>query len=61
VGGALVVNSPSIEIEAESEIKIVCGGSSITIKTDSIEVKSPALPAPGATIAKDGGKIQHNP
>ncbi len=61
VGGAFVVNSPAIEIEAESEIKIVCGGSSITIKTDSIEVKSPALPAPGATIAKDGGKIQHNP
>lgn len=61
VGGAFLVTTPTIEIEAESEIKIVCGGSSITIKSDSIEIKSPAIPAPGATIAKDGGKIQHNP
>jgi type VI secretion system secreted protein VgrG len=61
VGGALIVNAPSIEIEAESEIKIVVGGSSITITSSSIEVKSPAIPAPGATIAKGGGQIHHNP
>lgn len=61
VGGAFIMNSPSIEIEAESEIKIVCGGTSLTITGSCIELKSPAVPQPAAMIASDGATIHHNP
>ena len=61
VGGAFIANSPSILIEADNEIKLVCGGSSITITSSSIEVKSASLASPGATVKKDGSAIHHNP
>lgn len=60
VGGAFLGNAPSIEIEAESEISILCGGSSITIKGSSVEVKAPTIAAPGATIKKKASTIKHN-
>jgi type VI secretion system secreted protein VgrG len=60
VGGALLANAPTIEIEADSEISITCGGSSLTIKSGSVEVKAPTLASPGATITKKGSTIKHN-
>lgn len=60
VGGAFLGNAPSIEIEAKSEISIMCGGSSITIKSSSVEVKAPLIAAPGATVKKKGSVIKHN-
>lgn len=60
VGGAFIGNAPNIEIEADNEISITCGGSSLTIKSGSIEVKSPSLASPGATISKTGSKVEHN-
>lgn len=60
VGGAFLANAPSIEIEGESEISIRVGGSSLTIKSSSIEVKAPAIAAPAGTITKTASKIEHN-
>lgn len=61
VGGAFIGNAPEILIEAENEISITCGGSSLVIKDGSIEIKAPSLASPGATITKDGSNIHHNP
>lgn len=61
VGGAFLVNSPTIEFEAESEISIVCGGSSIKISSSSIEVSAPAIAMPAGSIAKSASQVQHNP
>lgn len=61
VGGALATTAPSIEVSADEEIKLVVGGSSITIKKDEIEVKSAALASPGAMIVEKGSKVAHNP
>jgi type VI secretion system secreted protein VgrG len=61
VGGAMMANSPTITIEADSEIKVTVGGSSLTISSSSIELKSPSLASPGATIDKEGSVIHHNP
>ncbi len=61
VGGALSTTAPSIEVSADEEIKLVVGGSSITIKKDEIEVKSAALASPGAMIVEKGAKVAHNP
>jgi type VI secretion system secreted protein VgrG len=61
VGGAMIANGPTISLEAEEEIKITVGGSSLTIAKSSIELKAPSLASPGATIAKDGSAIHHNP
>jgi type VI secretion system secreted protein VgrG len=60
IGGAFLANAPSIEIEADSEISIRVGGASLTIKSSSVEVKAPAIMAPGATIKKKASKIEHN-
>lgn len=60
VGGAFVGTAPDIEIEAESEISIVCGASSLTIKPGSIELRSVAVPMLAAAIAKLGGQVHHN-
>ncbi|WP_437765655.1 type VI secretion system tip protein TssI/VgrG [Sorangium sp. So ce764] len=60
VGGAMLANAPTIEIEAESEISFRVGGASLTIKPSSVEVKAPAIAAPGATITKKASKIEHN-
>ena len=61
VGGALIANAPNIYLEASSEISITVGGSSLTIKDGSIEVKAPAIATPGATVGKDGSAVHHNP
>jgi type VI secretion system secreted protein VgrG len=61
VGGVMMVNSPTITIEADNQIKILVGGSSLTMTSSSIEFKSPSLASPGATVDKDGSTIHHNP
>lgn len=60
VGGAFLANAPEIEIEGESEISIRCGGSSLTIKPGSVEIKAPLIAAPGAQITKKASTIKHN-
>ncbi|KYF49760.1 hypothetical protein BE04_24705 [Sorangium cellulosum] len=60
VGGAFLANAPSIEVEADDEISFRVGGSSLVIKSGSIEVKGPTLASPGAVIDKKAGNIRHN-
>ncbi len=60
VGGAFLANAPTIDVKADSEISIRCGGSSIKITAGSIEIKSPLVASPGATVAKDGSTIKRN-
>jgi type VI secretion system secreted protein VgrG len=60
VGGAFVADAPSIDIEADSEIVIRCGASSITIHSSSVEIKSPLLASPGANVDKGASTINHN-
>ena len=60
VDGARLANAPTVEMEADSEISFRVGGASLTIKPSSVEVKAPAIAAPGATITKKASKIEHN-
>lgn len=60
IGGAFLANAPSIEIEADTEISIRCGGSSLSIKPGSVEVKAPSLASPGAVITKKASQVNHN-
>jgi type VI secretion system secreted protein VgrG len=61
VGGAFMGNAPKVVIEADSEISLRCGGSSIKITSGCIEIKSPTLASPGAMFNKKAGNIHHNP
>jgi type VI secretion system secreted protein VgrG len=60
VGGAFLGNAPTIEIEAESEISVRCGGASLTITSGRVEVKAPTLASPAAKIDKGASAIEHN-
>lgn len=60
VGGAFLGNAPTIEIEADTEISIRCGGASISIKPGSVEFKAPTLASPAAKINKGASAIHHN-
>jgi type VI secretion system secreted protein VgrG len=61
VGAAMVGAAPTIEIVAEEQITIVCGATSLTIKKDEIELKSPMIASPAPMIVTKGSKVQHNP
>ncbi len=61
VGAAFNGTAPSIEIVAESEIAIVCGGSTITIKGSEIAIKTAALAITGPLVSSDGATVKHNP
>jgi type VI secretion system secreted protein VgrG len=61
VGGAFLGNGPKVVIEADSEISLRVGGSSIKITSSCIEIKSPSLASPGAMFNKKAGNIHHNP
>jgi type VI secretion system secreted protein VgrG len=60
IGGAFIGNAPSVSITADSEISIVAGGASLTIKPGSVEVKAPAIALPAGTIDTGGSTIEHN-
>ena len=60
VGGAMLGNAPTIEIEADSAITIRCGATSISITSGSVEFKSPTLLSPAAKIDKGASTIHHN-
>ncbi len=61
VGGAFMATAPQIQIEGKSEISIVCGGSTITIKSGSVEIKAPTLACAGPMITNSGATVKHNP
>lgn len=61
IGAALLATAPKIEIEGKSEITIVCGGSTLTIKSGSVEVKSPTIACAGPMITNTGATVKHNP
>lgn len=61
VGAALTAVAPEIEISAESEISIVCGGATITIKSSEVSVKAPMLAITGPMVVLDGATVKHNP
>jgi type VI secretion system secreted protein VgrG len=61
VGAAFNGTAPSIEIVAESEISIVCGGSTITIKGSEVSIKTAALAITGPLVSSDGATVKHNP
>ena len=60
VGAAFNGTAPSIEIVAESEIAIVCGGSTITIKGSEIAIKTAALAVTGPIVSSNGATVKHN-
>lgn len=61
VGAALSATAPQIEILAESEITIACGGATITIKSSEVSIKAPALAISGPVISSSGAQVKHNP
>ncbi len=61
IGAACSATAPSIEIEGESEITIVCGGTTLTVKSDGVELKTPLLSCAGAMITISGALVKHNP
>jgi type VI secretion system secreted protein VgrG len=50
-----------IEMEAKEEITIVCGKSTITLKSDGVEVNSAAITCTGPMIVNTGAQVKHNP
>lgn len=60
VGAAFNGTAPSIEIVAESEIAIVCGGSTITIKGGEVSIKTAALAVAGPMVSSNGATVKHN-
>lgn len=61
VGGAMVMAGPKITIEAKSKLVIKVGGTTLTMTPSKIHIKSPSIASPGATIAKTGSTVNHNP
>ncbi|MBX3222295.1 MAG: type VI secretion system tip protein VgrG [Labilithrix sp.] len=61
VGAALTATAPAVEIVAESEITIACGGATITIKSSEVSVKAPTLAIAGPLISSSGAQVKHNP
>lgn len=61
VGGAMVMAGPKVVIEAKDKLVIKVGGTTLTMTPSKIHLKSPSLASPGATIAKSGSTIDHNP
>lgn len=61
VGAALTATAPEIEIVAESEITIACGGATITIKGSEVSVKAPTLAVTGPLVSSNGAQVKHNP
>ncbi len=61
VGGAMVIAGPTVLFEAKSKIAIKVGGTSLTITSGKIELKSPNVASPVGTFTKKGSTIQHNP
>ncbi|MBX3196934.1 MAG: type VI secretion system tip protein VgrG [Labilithrix sp.] len=61
VGAALTATAPSIEIVAESEITIACGGATITIKSSEVSIKAPTLAIAGPLVSSNGAQVKHNP
>ena len=61
IGAAMTATAPEIEISAESEITIACGGATITIKSSEVSVKAPLLSLTGAMVVLDGAQVKHNP
>ena len=60
-GTTVPATAPEIEISAESEITIACGGATITIKSSEVSVKAPLLSLTGAMVVLDGAQVKHNP
>lgn len=61
VGGAAVLAGADILIEAKSKLVIKVGATTLTMTPSKIHIKSPSLASPGATIAKSGSTVSHNP
>lgn len=61
IGAALSAMAPQIEIVGESEIVIACGGSTITIKSSEVAIKSALVTVTGPMIVSDGAQVKHNP
>jgi type VI secretion system secreted protein VgrG len=61
VGGALTAKAPDILIEATEKIEIKCGGSTITVLPDSVELSATMIDLSGApSFDADAGMIKHN-
>ncbi len=61
VGAAMTAVAAGIEISADTEITIACGGATFTIKPSAVEITAPTLAIAGAMIVIDGALVKHNP
>lgn len=60
VGAALSASAPNVWIEAKEKIVLKCGGSSLTIEPDKIEIKAAAFDLDGGKLQFDSKKLEHN-
>lgn len=60
-GGLIQATAPEILIEAKQKIRLVCGGTSITITTDTVEIVTPSLTLDGASkLVLVTPRVEHN-
>jgi type VI secretion system secreted protein VgrG len=61
VGGLWSMAAPILTIEAKAKIVLACGGSSITITPDAVEIHTPKLDlSQSKLLDADGSRIDHN-
>jgi type VI secretion system secreted protein VgrG len=61
VAGALTAAAPEVVIEASEKIELRCGGSTITLLPERIEISAATFKLEGATsLTADTKKIEHN-
>lgn len=60
VGTVLSAKAPQVCLEAKERIEIRCGGSSIVLTTDTVEIVSPSYDMSGAVLDVDTVLITHN-
>jgi type VI secretion system secreted protein VgrG len=60
VTASVIGSAPVVHIEAIDSIKLTCGGSVLTVTTDSITLTTPNLSLSGPHIDADSALIEHN-
>lgn len=61
IAAAMISKAPVVYVEALEKIELKCGGSTITILPDSIEIKSPSFDLSSSSFLEiKSGRIEHN-
>lgn len=60
VGAKLSAKAPKVFFEAKDRIEIKCGGSSLVITKDAVEIVSPSYDLSGAFLDVNTSVVNHN-